>query len=346
MGIQLVNPLPFDPTKNLIVDTRQTNTVPMSAIGLNNFTPTAGNRRTWTSNPTFNSASPAPGGTDNLVEYDFGFDLLVSCDSPINFVKNVTRFTADISWDPRPGATEYEYLIDQSPLTPSSSGYAFTNTPSVSLKNLPDGTCYYIHVRTICGTAMTSGWSLDSFCTIKDCYIPQPNIDIANITSTTAIATWDPVPGATGYEYSVGTTPDTPTNGHKTSYTSVKLQGLWPNKPLYFFVKAYCSPTPASPWGTTPFHTMAHTGVENINGDNASVEIFPNPVKNIMSLKVYGGRAKNALVVVTDITGRVVHTQDITADETDINVSHLAPGTYYVKYSDDDHKELLKVTKQ
>jgi hypothetical protein len=322
--------------QNIIVEIEQNN---MLGQIYANCTNAAGNQRLW---GTYGSATAASTPDNNIG--DFGIDMLLSCDSPINFVKNVTRFTADISWDPRVGASQYEYLIDQSPLDPPSSGYAFTNTPSVGLKNLPDGTCYYIHVRTICGSSMMSGWSLDSFCTIKDCYTPVATID--NITSKTAVASWDPVPGATGYEYSVATTPDTPTSGHKTSYTSVKLQGLWPNKPLYFFVKAYCSPTPSSPWGTTPFHTMAHTGVEDVAADNSVIEAWPNPVKDMVTIRVNTHRSANAQLILTDVTGRVVYSTAVTKGEVEIDMADFAPGMYLAKYADEINTSVIKLTKQ
>lgn len=285
----------------------------------------------------------APTGTLSADVCDFGFDILTSCDSPINIQTNATRFTADITWDPRPGATTYEYLIDQSPLNPTSTGYTYTNSPVVNLKNLPDGTCYYIHVRTLCGSTMMSGWSLDSFCTIADCKVPEVTID--NVLSTSAIARWDAVPGAYGYEYSTGTTPNPPTNGAHTIYTGVKLQGLTPNKTLYFYVRAKCTPTPLSEWGVTPFHTMATLGVDDVNNEELSVAAFPNPVMDVMRLEIHGKRGKNAMVHVTDVTGRVVYTRVVEAAKLEINMAGLAPGTYYLKYSDDSHKQLVKLTR-
>jgi hypothetical protein len=91
---------------------------------------------------------------------------------------------------------------------------------------------------------------------------------------------------------------------------------------------------------------MAYTGIEDLENGPLSIEAFPNPVKDMMQLKVTGLRGKNAAVVITDITGRIVHTRSIEKAETEINMNGFAAGAYYLKYSDDNHKELIKITKQ
>jgi hypothetical protein len=342
-AIPLATPIAFNPAQSLIVDIRQTATTG-TAIPLRNFAPAAPptNRRTWTGpNP---STSATAGGIDNLVEYDFGFDMLLSCDSVKNFkFNNLTRHSVDISWDPQPGASAYEYVVDQIKADPPSVGYATVNVPALSLNNLPDGTCYYVHIRTNCGPTKMSNWSLDSFCTIADCKTPEVTID--NITGTTAIARWNAVPGVLSYEYAVGTTPDTPTNGNTTTYTSVKLLGLTPNKPLYFYLKAKCSPTPASEWGTTPFHTEAGTAINDVNHPEGNVlEAYPNPVKDVLNLRVNGD--KNATITLTDITGKTLRSYNHLSAEMTIDMKELATGVYILKYSSDGMNEVIKVNKK
>jgi hypothetical protein len=279
---------------------------------------------------------------------DLGFDMCAACDSPINVVKNNLKLhSVDLTWDPVSCASGYEYLIDQTPTNPTSFGYATVGVPALSLNNLPDGTCYYIHLKTQCGGPDdTSGWSLDSFCTVADCQIPEVTID--NITGTTAIAHWNAVPGVVSYEYAVGTTPDTPTNGNTTTYTSVKLLGLTPNKPLYFYLKAKCSPTPASPWGTTPFHTQAGTGVDDMTISNdIEMYAYPNPAQQQVTIHLQGNvPSAKSLLRLTDITGKIISTQNVTGEETILNLDGLAPGLYYVEYADEQFKRVIKINKQ
>jgi hypothetical protein len=69
--IPLTTPFFFDPSLHLIIDTRQTNTTPATAIILNTGAAAlGGNRRAWAA-----SAAATPGGADGLY-YCFGFDLI------------------------------------------------------------------------------------------------------------------------------------------------------------------------------------------------------------------------------------------------------------------------------
>ena len=68
--IPLQTPFFFDPSKHLIIDTRQTNTTPATAIILTTGNSPSGNRRAWAA-----SAAANPGGADQLY-YWFGFDLI------------------------------------------------------------------------------------------------------------------------------------------------------------------------------------------------------------------------------------------------------------------------------
>jgi hypothetical protein len=305
---------------------------------------------TGNGNVGWGGPSPNPTFTPRMFNGKVVYQLTgpPNCDQgPANITKtNVDLHSATVSWDPAPNAITYEYLVDQVQTDPTSSGYNYTTTPSFTVNNLPDGTCYYVHIRSVCAQQpeVTSAWVLDSFCTVADCYAPVPTI--SNITSNTAVATWDPVKGAIGYEYSVGTTPDTPTNGHNTTYTSVKLQGLWPNKPLYFFLKAKCSPTPQSPWTVTPFHTMAHTGVSSVSPDGFELLVYPNPVKDILTITLGDKPSSAAKVTITDVMGRVLLVKEMTADRLDINTADLSAGMYFIRYSDDKHENLVKVLKQ
>ncbi len=322
--------------QNLILEIQQNSLTGVVAV---NCTQPSNNRRIY---GTYGSST---GIFADMTMGDIGFDILTSCDSVINFQhNNLTRHSVDISWDPRPGATAYEYVVDQIKANPPSTGYATVTSPSLSLANLPDGTCYYVHIRTNCGPGLTSSWSLDSFCTIADCKTPDVTID--NVTSTTAVASWNAVPGVLSYEYSVGTTPDTPTKGVNTSYTSVKLLGLTPNKPLYFYLKAKCTPTPQSPWGITPFHTMAGTSVDNVNLAPVSIYAYPNPVKDWLTVEIKGTLGKNPVLRLTDVTGREIARQPAASFKNRLDISGLSPGLYYLEYADDVFKQVIKINKQ
>jgi hypothetical protein len=77
-----------------------------------------------------------------------------------------------------------------------------------------------------------------------------------------------------------------------------------------------------------------------------SVEAYPNPVKEILTIKLSGKPGNDAVAIITDVTGRVVKAVAISQLRTDINIAGLSQGTYLVKYSDSEHSETIKVNKQ
>jgi len=77
-----------------------------------------------------------------------------------------------------------------------------------------------------------------------------------------------------------------------------------------------------------------------------TVEAYPNPVSEMLTVKVYGTAGNNPIVSVSDVTGKVVKVVDVVNNEATINMSGLAQGMYLVKYTDHNHTETLKVNKK
>lgn len=84
-----------------------------------------------------------------------------------------------------------------------------------------------------------------------------------------------------------------------------------------------------------------------VNGGNAfTARAYPNPVNDVLTITLSGGRAANSNIVVTDMIGRTVATLSCDNDKMTIDMSGLARGSYIVKYTDDAHSEIIKVNKQ
>jgi hypothetical protein len=75
------------------------------------------------------------------------------------------------------------------------------------------------------------------------------------------------------------------------------------------------------------------------------VEAHPNPVSDVLTVKVYGVAAANASVTIMDLTGKIVSTVAVGNNEVKLNMSQLAQGSYLVKYSDNDNTQIIKVNK-
>jgi hypothetical protein len=66
-----------------------------------------------------------------------------------------------------------------------------------------------------------------------------------------------------------------------------------------------------------------------------SLSSYPNPVKNLLNVKITSPANEKLTIVVTDITGKIVMSRSANAVAGDnnqqLNVSQLAPGSYTIK---------------
>lgn len=72
----------------------------------------------------------------------------------------------------------------------------------------------------------------------------------------------------------------------------------------------------------------------------------PNPVKDKVSIKTYGERGSQASILITDLSGKIVRQLQLTADETEVDMSAVPGGIYLLKYTDANRTETIKVSKQ
>jgi len=77
------------------------------------------------------------------------------------------------------------------------------------------------------------------------------------------------------------------------------------------------------------------------------IEAYPNPVtNNTVTINVYGAIGANALISVSDVTGKVIRMIDVKSNAVAIDMTGLAAGVYLVKYSDNTNTESIKINKQ
>ncbi len=94
-----------------------------------------------------------------------------------------------------------------------------------------------------------------------------------------------------------------------------------------------------------------HTGnfplnLKQVQPEDFTVMAFPNPVKDKVTLQVFGKQAANSRFAITDIAGRTIMDVPMTNDKAIADISSLAQGMYLVKYSDDERTQTIKITKQ
>lgn len=84
-------------------------------------------------------------------------------------------------------------------------------------------------------------------------------------------------------------------------------------------------------------------GLQSLNGGAVKATVYPNPNSGVFTVELNNGLTKSINVV--DVTGRTVLSTDTAAGSTEINISSLANGVYYVKVKTETTTDVIKVVK-
>lgn len=260
-------------------------------------------------------------------------------------VSDITQTGATINWTAAGGSSGYDLIIDQSSADPTSVVTIVLAPPYIAT-GLLSGTTYYAHVRDSCGPGNVSAWITVPFTTLTPCD-SVVGITASAISSGSANISWTTIAGTTGYEVVVSTSSTNPPTGTVTGVgtNSYHATGLTDTTIYYVFVRDSCGPNNFSDWDTLSFTTLS-LGVANVSNNQFDMIVYPNPAKEIVTLKVYGHMGANAKASITDVTGREISKQNMVTDKADFNIAGLASGIYLIRYEDDDHTQVIKVNKQ
>lgn len=87
------------------------------------------------------------------------------------------------------------------------------------------------------------------------------------------------------------------------------------------------------------------TGIDNTSAITTSeIKMYPNPTNGVFTLELANGLSK--AIEVMDVTGRIVLVSNTANDKTDLNLSTLANGVYYVRVASNNSVEVLKIVKE
>lgn len=214
-----------------------------------------------------------------------------ACSNPTVNVSNITITGFVANWTGAPTTVNFEYILDQSPITPVNPGTPTTNAMQPFTGLIP-ATTYYLHVRANCGANGFSGWVNTQVITLSlpPCNAPQGLISYG-ATNFTANIIWAAVPGAVSYQYVLNQSPNTPIiPGIATALTYYNATGLLPATTYYFHLRTDCSAYngDTSAWELIQFTTQpippcqSATGIVANNITNTSADIGWAPQSNIL----------------------------------------------------------------
>ena len=193
------------------------------------------------------------------------------------------------------------------------------------------------------------------FTTAGACGTPS-GLFAAPVTGTTAKLNWTAVPGASYYQvrYRVaGNTSWLAAGTQAAPATSKNIIGLTLNTQYEWQVRAVCN-NAAGAWSTIDmFTTLASKesvdfATETINNN---VSVYPNPVRDVLTVEVTTEVAQNTVVKVFDMSGRLVKqiqaNAEIGVNNIAVNLSDVSAGVYQVQvFANDKLTHISKVSKQ
>ena len=82
-------------------------------------------------------------------------------------------------------------------------------------------------------------------------------------------------------------------------------------------------------WSAPVFLSLS-TSVESINKTNDEINIFPNPARNLVSINFKNDNSSELNLYLKDITGKTILSRKLTNTDSQINVSGIESGVYFV----------------
>jgi hypothetical protein len=94
-----------------------------------------------------------------------------------------------------------------------------------------------------------------------------------------------------------------------------------------------------------------HTGsfplqLSTVKGSDFSIAAWPNPVTDKVTIQVTGYRGNNSAISLVDLTGKFIMRVPMENDKAIADLSGLASGMYFIKYTDDKRSETVNLVKQ
>lgn len=159
---------------------------------------------------------------------------------------------------------------------------------------------------------------------------------ITNVTSTSTTVTVAWTGNANSYEVGIAQgTWDGTANTVTSAGPSYVFTGLTVNTQYVVAVRAICNGDSTSAWATRTI-TTSNEGIADVNA--FSFDLYPNPATNVVTVETDA----DAIVCILDLNGREV----IRTNESTIDVSTLAKGTYFVRLTTQEGTAVRKLIVQ
>jgi hypothetical protein len=304
-----------------------------------------------------------------------------ACVAPVSLSIVVGGSNAILSWQNVSGALKYYLEVEDEQNNPSNFHLEdSTNTNSYILTGLQAGVLYKFKVRTLCagGQSAWSEWLFFNGSSSNgntgnngsslSCGKPT-GAKAQNISTNSALLTWDAVPGISSYTLEIerhnhGPSPWTITQITQTN--SFLLTGLNPNSRYKFKVRSNCTGGGHSAWTKWErFKTLSNAPdvslqatqqeatadrTESISPDaTATLEmrVWPNPAQTTSNVRLQNLHAGAATLRLFDLAGHLIQERQIQPEgavwEGTLTLNDLQNGLYLLQMQNGAYTQTVKL---
>ena len=277
-----------------------------------------------------------------------------TCSPPVTALGTITNTTAQITWLPVGGATQYIIMYRA-----IGGGWLQTTSffTSVNLFGLTANTHYEVYVRAICSGGMQSLYSNAlSFRTSTNenppddqnngggntvsCNTPT-NINVQAGQNFISL-TWQPVTGAVNYRASWRLQGSQNWLSATIFTPNLSIASLLPNSNYEVQLIANCSGSSSTPSNILQVKTLSGRDAGPSFSKDYDVSIFPNPTTGLLHIQ---GTEPNTELIITDLAGKILTQQRLTETNSLLELNHYPKGVYllHLRTETDSKQAIHKV---
>ena len=260
------------------------------------------------------------------------FSLTLPCNEPSELsVVSVGSSSATLSWSGE--ASQYQVRLNNGNVSTVSGN-------TVSYDNLTPLTNYTFKIRAICGDNSYSEWVTVLFTTLeRENEIVPPSVvtlaatDVTNEGATlhgTIVAGNEEITER-GFKYRTTGSTAWETIPSVGNAMTVTLHYLYPSTAYEY--KAFATTPSGTTDGNVIYFTTSQVGLLSAESTSPSITIYPNPASRSVTISA-GGVESGAKIVVSDMQGRIILSDDMTSETYELSVANMTSGVYYIRVID------------
>jgi hypothetical protein len=286
-------------------------------------------------NTSYNSNPPA--AVDNI---ELSVPVIEPCETPTNLaVGSITQNEATATWTP--GGSESAWIVQYKAASATNWTPVAATVNSYTMTGLTANTQYQVRVQSACSDGTASPWTEPvTFTTLPEdtpepCETPTDLVAL-DVTSSTITFTW--TDHSDSYSWNIMWTWDATLAGPvPTSNKPYTMQDLHPNTTYTIRVQTICAGIGESGWSEPLTVTTLGVGIDDhlLN----SINLFPNPANDIINVQCTMNNVQVEALEVFDVYGKLINTVETVCTpslQTQINVSGLAAGMYFVRVTTEE----------